>query len=109
MRPLSSEAPVFSPRPVTASSSASDIATMFRQLRVHTPAPLTPDGQHAADQATETFVISLTPAGRGGHERGSGMALSPAARSETSLGAMATAPDLRRSNSYDSAANDDLR
>jgi hypothetical protein len=40
---------------------------MFRQLRVHTPAPLTPDGQRVADQAGETFALSLTPAeGRGG-------------------------------------------
>jgi hypothetical protein len=109
MRPLSSEAPVFSPRPVTSSSSTSDIATMFRQLRVHTPAPLTPDGQHAADQAAETFVILLTPAGWGGHEASLALALSPATRSETSLGATATAPDLRRSDSYDWATNNDLR
>jgi hypothetical protein len=45
MQPLNAVTPVFSPRPVTASSSSSDVATMFRQLRVHTPAPLTPDGQ----------------------------------------------------------------
>jgi hypothetical protein len=82
---------------------------MFRQLRVHTPAPLTPDRQRAADQAAETFVISFTPARRGGHEAGLALAPSPAARSETSLGAMATAPDLCRSASYDSAADDDLR
>jgi hypothetical protein len=37
---------------------------MFRQLRVHTPAPLTPDGQRAADQANETFTVSFTPAER---------------------------------------------
>jgi hypothetical protein len=64
LQPLNTSAPVFSPRPVTASSSASDVATMFRQLRVHTPAPLTPDGQRAADQANETFTISFTPAER---------------------------------------------
>jgi hypothetical protein len=65
--PLSTDAPTFIPRPVTASSSASDVAAMFRQLWVHTPAPLTPDRQHAADQATEMFAVSFTPAegGRG--------------------------------------------
>jgi hypothetical protein len=62
LQSLSAAAPVFSPRPVSASSSASDVANMFRQLQVHTPAPLTPDGQHAADQAAETFTLSLTPA-----------------------------------------------
>jgi hypothetical protein len=45
---LDATAPVFAPRPVSASSSASDVTNMFRQLRVHTPAPLTPDGQPAA-------------------------------------------------------------
>jgi hypothetical protein len=64
LQPLSPAAAVFSPRPVTASSSTSDVATMFRQLRVHTPAPLTPDGQRAASQANETFIVSFTPAER---------------------------------------------
>jgi hypothetical protein len=64
LQPLSAVAPVFSPRPVTASSSASDVATMFRQLRVYTPAPLTPDGQRVADQANEMFTVSFTPAER---------------------------------------------
>jgi hypothetical protein len=59
MQPLSAVAPVFSPRPVTASSSASDVATMFRQLRVHTPAPLTPDGQRAADQVLRSVDRSV--------------------------------------------------
>jgi hypothetical protein len=54
----------FIPRPVTAQSSASDIAAMFRQLRVHTPAPLTPDGQRATQQAAEMFAVSFTPAER---------------------------------------------
>jgi hypothetical protein len=44
LRSLSPVATTFVPRPVTASSSSSDVAAMFRQLRVHTPAPLTPDG-----------------------------------------------------------------
>jgi hypothetical protein len=64
MQPLNAVAPVFSPRPVTASSSASDVATMFRQLRVHTPAPLTPDGQCATNQANEMFIVSFAPAER---------------------------------------------
>jgi hypothetical protein len=73
LQPLSVNATVFSPRPVTASSSASDVAAMFRQLWVHTPAPLTPDGQRAADQANETFVVSFTPAERRGHQAGSSL------------------------------------
>jgi hypothetical protein len=81
---------------------------MFRQLRVHTPAPLTPDGQRAADQATETFTLSLTPAGRGSDEAGLGVAQGPATRSETSLGATPTVPDLRQASSYDSSTDDDL-
>jgi hypothetical protein len=64
LRPLSPTATTFVPRPVTASSSASDVAAMFHQLRVHTPAPLTPDGQRTAEQAAETFAVSYTPAKR---------------------------------------------
>jgi hypothetical protein len=64
LQPLNAVAPVFSPRPVTASSSASDVAAMFQQLRVHTPAPLTPDGQRAANQANETFIVLFAPAER---------------------------------------------
>jgi hypothetical protein len=48
---------------------------MFRQLRVHTPAPLTPDGQHAADQANKMFTVSFTPAERRGDQTGVGMEL----------------------------------
>jgi hypothetical protein len=64
MQSLNPSITPFVPRPVTAQSSASDIAAMFWQLRVHTPAPLTPDGQRAAQQATETFTISIAPAER---------------------------------------------
>jgi hypothetical protein len=64
LQPLSVTAPTFVPRPVTASSSSSDVAAMFRQLRVHTPAPLTPDGQRVANQASEMFALSFTPAER---------------------------------------------
>jgi hypothetical protein len=39
LRALSPVAPTFVPRPVTASSSASDVAAMFCQLRVHTQHP----------------------------------------------------------------------
>jgi hypothetical protein len=62
LQPLNVAAPIFSPQPVSASSSASNVAAMFRQLRVHTPAPLTPNSQRAADQAAKMFTISLTPA-----------------------------------------------
>jgi hypothetical protein len=47
MQSLNPAATPFISRPVTAQSSASDVAAMFWQLRVHTPAPLTPDGQRA--------------------------------------------------------------
>jgi hypothetical protein len=62
MQPLSPSAPVFNPRPVSASSSASEVAAMFRGLCVHTPAPLTPKGHRAVLQANETFAVSFTPA-----------------------------------------------
>jgi hypothetical protein len=109
MQPLTPNAPIFTPRPVTATSSASDIANMFRQLRVHTPAPLTPDGQCVTDEAAEMFSISLTPAKRQGDEAGLGVALGTAAGSTATLGAMMTAPEGCWSHSYDSAADDDLR
>jgi hypothetical protein len=59
LQPLHATTAIYSPRPVSASSKASDVAAMFRQLRVHTPAPLTPDGQQVADQTSETFTLSL--------------------------------------------------
>jgi hypothetical protein len=109
LRALSPIAPTFVPRPVTASSSASDVAAMFCQLRVHTPAPLTPDGQRAAEQAAETFAISYTPAeGRRG-QAGSGLESGTVARPEATLGAPSTATNVSRAPSYDSATNDDLR
>jgi hypothetical protein len=74
---------------------------MFQQLRVHTPAPLTPDGQCAADQAAEMFTLSLTPAGRGVNEAGSVVAPSAATGSEASLGATPTMLGLHRAASYD--------
>jgi hypothetical protein len=109
LRDLSPVAPTFVPRPVTASSSASDVAAMFRQLRVHTPAPLTPDGQCAADQAAETFAISYTPAERRRGQASASLEPGTVTRSEASLGAPATATNISRAPSYDSATNDDLR
>jgi hypothetical protein len=82
---------------------------MFRQLRVHTPAPLTPDGQRAADQAAETFAISYTPAERRGGQASASLEPGAATRSEASLGALATTTNISRAPSYDSATNDDLR
>jgi hypothetical protein len=109
LRPLSPVAPTFVPRSVTASSSASDVAAMFRQLRVHTPAPLTPDGQRAAEQAAEMFAVSYTPAERRGGQTSAGLEPGTAARSEATLGAPSATPNISRAPSYDSATNDDLR
>jgi hypothetical protein len=109
LQPLSVDAPVFSPRPVTASSSASDVAAMFRQLRVHTPAPLTPDGQRAANQANEMFAVSFTPAERRRDQTGVGMESGATGGSATSMGTTTTTARRSRSDSHDSSANDDLR
>jgi hypothetical protein len=109
LQPLKSIAPVFSPRPVTASSSASDIAAMFRGLHVHTPAPLTPDGQRAARQASETIAVSFTPAERRGSQAGSGLESGATAGSEASLGAPTATTHCNRSHSNGSATKHDLR
>jgi hypothetical protein len=109
MQPLNAVAPVFSPRPVTVSSSASDVATMFRQLRVHTPAPLTPDGQRAANQANEMFIVSFAPAERRGDQTSASVESGAAGGPTTPVGAQTTTAPRSRSHSYDSAANDDLR
>jgi hypothetical protein len=109
LQPLSPAASVFSPQPVTASSSASDVAAMFRGLRVHTPAPLTPDGQRAASQANETIAISFTPAERRGSQTGSGLESRAAAGSEAPLGAMTTTTYRNRSYSNGLATEHDLR
>jgi hypothetical protein len=109
LQPLSIGAPTFVPRPVTASSSSSDVAAMFWQLRVHTPAPLTPDGQRAADQALETFAISFTPAERRGGQAGSGLEPGTATGSETAVGATPTMPCRSRADSNGSATTHDLR
>jgi hypothetical protein len=109
LQPLDPAATVFSPRPVTASSSASDVAAMFRQLRVHTPAPLTPDGQRIADQANETFTVSFTPAERRGSQAGAGLESGTVARPEAAVGATTTTTHRSQSNPYDSSADDDIR
>jgi hypothetical protein len=109
LQPLNAVAPVFSPRPVTASSSSSDVAAMFRQLRVHTPAPLTPDGQRAANQANEMFIVSFAPAKRRGNQTGTSMESGAAGGPAPSMGATTATVPRPRSHSHDSAANDDLR
>jgi hypothetical protein len=109
LQPLDPAATVFSPRPVTASSSASDVAAMFQQLRVHTPAPLTPDGQHITDQANDTFAISFTPAERRGSQASSGLESGAVARSETVVGATTTTTHQPRTDPYDSSTEDDIR
>jgi hypothetical protein len=109
MQPLNTVDPVFSPRPVTASSSASDVATMFRQLRVHTPAPLTPDGQRAADQANETFIVSFTPAKRRGSQTSAGLEPGTTTGPEAAVGVTSTTSHRSRANSHDSSTTSDLR
>jgi hypothetical protein len=109
LQSLDPAATVFSPRPVTASSSASDVAAMFRQLRVHTPAPLTPDGQRVADQANDSFIISFSPAERRSRQAGSGLESGAADRSEAEVGATAATTDQPRTDPYDSSADDDIR
>jgi hypothetical protein len=81
---------------------------MFRQLRVHTPAPLTPDGQRAADQAAEMFAVSFTPAERRGSQASIGLKPGATDRSEVTLGAPSATLRISRAPSYDSATNDDL-
>jgi hypothetical protein len=82
---------------------------MFQQLRVHTPAPLTPDGQRAADQANETFTVSFTPAERRRDQAGVGMELGTANGLAMSVGATTTTAHRSRANSHDSSTDDDLR
>jgi hypothetical protein len=109
MQSLDSTAAPFVPRPVTAQSLASDIAAMFRQLRVHTPAPLTPDGQPAAQQASEMFALSFTPAERQGNQASAGLEPGAVARSQEAMGATATTANRQRADSNGSATTEDLR
>jgi hypothetical protein len=82
---------------------------MFRELRVHTPAPLTPDGQRATRQINETIAVSFTPAeGRGGQASLS-LESGAATRPEATLGAATTTASRQRSNSNGSATPSDLR
>jgi hypothetical protein len=82
---------------------------MFRQLRVHTPAPLTPDRLHAATQASKMFVVSLTPAKRQGGQTSPRLEPGAATGSEATLGALSTVPHIKWTHSYDSATDNDLR
>jgi hypothetical protein len=109
LQPLNVNTPVFVPRPVTASSSSSDVAAMFRQLRVHTPAPLTPDGQRAANQAAETFAVSFTPAERRGNQAGPELEPRAATGSEAAMGATQATPHRCWTHSNGSATAHDLR
>jgi hypothetical protein len=109
LQPLSPATTIFNPRPVTASSSASDIAAMFQQLRVHTPAPLTPDGQCVASQANEMFTVSFTPAERRGGQTSAGMESGTAVGPMAAVGATTATTHRPRAGSHDSSANDDLR
>jgi hypothetical protein len=109
LQPLSITAPTFVPRPVTASSSSSDVAAMFRQLHVHTPAPLTPDGQRVANQAAEMFAISFTPAQGQGGQASAGVESGTAGGPEATVGAMPTTPRRLRADSNGSATAYDLR
>jgi hypothetical protein len=108
LQPLDPSTAPFVPRPVTATSSASDIAAMFRQLRVHTPAPLTPDGQRAAQQANETFAVSFTPAERQGDQASAGLELGAATGSQEAVGVASATMHRQRSNSNGSATAHDL-
>jgi hypothetical protein len=109
LQPLSPADAVFSPRPVTASSSASDVATMFRQLRVHTPTPLTPDGQRAASQANEMFTVSFSPAERRRDQTGVGMEPGAVTGPASAMGATTATAHRLRAHSNDSSADNDLR
>jgi hypothetical protein len=82
---------------------------MFRGLHVHTPAPLTPDGQRAAHQINETVTILLTPAERRGGQAGPGLESGAVTGSETTLGAATTTTHQSRADSNGSATSYDLQ
>jgi hypothetical protein len=109
LQPLNAAAAIYSPRPVSASSSSSDVAALFQQLRVHTPAPLTPDGQRVADQAGKTFTLSLTPAERGGGHAGSRLESGAASGPTTAVGTALSTPHLQQAHSNVSPSPYDLR
>jgi hypothetical protein len=109
LQPLDPSTTPFVPRPVTATSSSSDIAAMFQQLRVHTPAPLTPDGQRAAQQANETFTVSFTPTERQGDQASAGLEPGAANRSQEAVGVALATAHRQRSDSNGSATEHDLR
>jgi hypothetical protein len=82
---------------------------MFQQLRVHTPAPLTPDSQRAAQQAAEMFIISLTPAERRGDQTGASLEPGAVTGSQEAVGTATTTANRQRANSNGSATVEDLR
>jgi hypothetical protein len=82
---------------------------MFRGLRVHTPAPLTPDGQRAACQNNEMFAVSFTPAERRGDQASLSLEPGAAARPEATLGAATTTATRQWADSNGSATTSDLR
>jgi hypothetical protein len=109
LQPLDPSTAPFIPRPVTASSSASDITTMFRQLRVHTPTPLTPDSQCTAQQANEMFDVLFTPAERRGDQTSVGLESRAATGSQEAVGVTSTTMHHQQSDSNGSATTHDLR
>jgi hypothetical protein len=82
---------------------------MFRQLRVHTPAPLTPDGQHTAQQANKMFAVSFTPAKRRGDQASAGLEPGTATGSQEAVGVASATTHRQRSDSNGSATAHDLR
>jgi hypothetical protein len=82
---------------------------MFRELRVRTPAPLTPDRLRAAEEASETFAVSLTPARWGGDEAGSNVAQSTVTGSQATVGAAMASPNRSQSRTDVSPSPSDLR
>jgi hypothetical protein len=82
---------------------------MFRGLRVHTPAPLTPDSQRAARQTNEMFAVSFTPAKRRGSQASLSLEPGAAAQPEATLGAATTTAGRQQADSNGSATTSDLR
>jgi hypothetical protein len=82
---------------------------MFRQLRVHTPAPLTPDGQRAAQQANKMFTVSFTPAERQGDQTSVGLESGTATGSQETVGTAPATTHRQWSDSNGSATAYDLR
>jgi hypothetical protein len=67
------------------------------------------DGQRAANQAAETFVVSFTPAERRRDQAGAELEQGAATGSEAAVGATQATPHRSRSHSNGSATAHDLR